>query len=67
MLVISSRGDYGLQIMLCLAKNYQKGRLSLPSIARSEGLPVKYLAQISWQLKKKKLIKSWEGKNGGLS
>lgn len=65
MIIISSKGDYGLQIMLHLAKNSDAGYISLQDIAKAEGLPPQYLAQIVLPLKKDGLIKSKEGKGGG--
>lgn len=62
---ISAKADYGLVIMLELAKNYQKGYLSITDINQTRKLSPAYLTQITKPLKKAGLLLSREGKSGG--
>lgn len=65
MLQISAKTEYGLQLMLALAENSGKHRLSLRQIAKERHLPHRFLEQIVPNLKKAKLIHSKEGVSGG--
>ncbi len=62
---ISTKSDYGLIVMVELAKKYQKDYLSLSEIAKDKKLSSAYLVQIIQPLIKAKLIESKEGKGGG--
>ncbi|MCB9802761.1 Rrf2 family transcriptional regulator [Candidatus Nomurabacteria bacterium] len=62
---ISARADYGLVIMLELAKNYQKGLVSMNEITEARRLSPAYLTQITKPLKEAGLLLSKEGKTGG--
>lgn len=64
MFVFGTRLDYGLQIMLCLAKKEKNDYISLRDIANEEKLPLNYLAQIV-TFKNNNLLVSKEGKGGG--
>ena len=61
----STRTIYGLQAVLVLASRYGEGSLSVSQIAKREGLSVAYLEQILNALKKKGLVKSVRGPQGG--
>lgn len=61
----STRTVYGLQAVLVLANRYGEGSLSVSQIAKREGLSVAYLEQILNALKKKGLVKSVRGPQGG--
>ena len=61
----STRALYGLKGILVLAMRYGEGSLSVSHIAKKEGLPVHYLEQILNALKKKGLVKSLRGPQGG--
>ncbi|MBM3205476.1 Rrf2 family transcriptional regulator [Candidatus Shapirobacteria bacterium] len=61
----NKKTDYGLRLMVFLAKNAQKGPLSLRQIAKQEKLPFKFLEQVVFLLKTAGLVDSKEGKNGG--
>lgn len=67
MLVLGTKLDYGLQIMVNLAKKQldTDSFISLRQIAKEEKLPLQYLAQISMLLKENALLSSKEGKGGG--
>jgi Rrf2 family protein len=62
---ISKKTDYGLELMLALARNYSRGPLSLRQIAKERKLPYKFLGQLALELRFGGLIDSKEGKGGG--
>jgi Rrf2 family protein len=51
--------------MLELAKNYEKGPISMSYISKRQNIPVKYLEQLIIPLKKGKLVTSVRGPKGG--
>jgi Rrf2 family transcriptional regulator, cysteine metabolism repressor len=61
----STKTTYGLRAMIVLAENWGDDNLSLATIAKEEGISVKYLERIFSILKKEKLIISEKGVNGG--
>ncbi|MFD2759514.1 cysteine metabolism transcriptional regulator CymR [Lentibacillus juripiscarius] len=62
---ISTKGRYGLTIMLELARKYGDGPLSLKAIAREKELSEHYLEQLASPLRNAGLIKSIRGAYGG--
>ncbi len=62
---ISTKGRYGLRMMLDLAHNYQNGLVSLKEIAQRQEISEKYLEQIIILLHKSGLIRSMRGSQGG--
>jgi len=62
---ISTKGRYGIRLMLSLAINYEKGTLSLKTIAKEQEISEKYLEQIINPLTKADLVKSFRGAQGG--
>lgn len=64
-LKISTKGRYGLTIMIELAKKFGEGPLSLKSIARDNNLSEHYLEQLASPLRNAGLIKSIRGAYGG--
>ncbi len=62
---ISTKGRYGLRIMIDLAANGVDGCVSIKDIAEREGLSDKYLEQIINLLSKHGLVKSIRGAKGG--
>jgi len=64
-LKFSTRTLYGLKAILVLAMRYGEGSLSVSQIAKKEGISVAYLEQILNALKKKGLVKSVRGPQGG--
>lgn len=62
---ISTKGRYGIRLMLSLAINYEKGTLSLKNIAKEQEISEKYLEQIINPLTKADLVKSFRGSQGG--
>ena len=57
--------SYGLRAMINLAKNHNRGSISLSKIAKTENISSGYLEKIFSKLKKAKLIKSAKGPIGG--
>lgn len=62
---ISTKGKYGLTIMLELARKYGEGPISLKYIAKKYDLSVHYLEQLAAPLRNAGLIKSIRGAYGG--
>lgn len=62
---ITTKGRYGLTIMIELAKNHGEGPLSLKAIAKANELSEHYLEQIVAPLRKAGLVKSVRGAHGG--
>lgn len=62
---ISTKGRYGLTIMIELAKKYGDGPTSLKSIAQSNDLSEHYLEQLIAPLRNAGLVKSIRGAYGG--
>jgi len=62
---ISKRTRYGFRLMVELARNFNKGPVSLREIARKEKISQKYLEQIIIQLKTVGPIMSVRGPQGG--
>lgn len=62
---ITTKGRYGLTIMIELAKEYGKGPKSLKSIAEENDLSEHYLEQLAAPLRNAGLIKSIRGAYGG--
>jgi Rrf2 family protein len=64
-LQLSTRGRYGVRLMLALALNYGNGTALLKDISRREGISEKYLGQIILPLKSAGLVSSQRGSRGG--
>ena len=62
---ISTRGRYGIRLMLALALNYENDTMPLKAIAKNQGISEKYLEQIINPLTKAGLVKSFRGAQGG--
>ncbi|MCD8509016.1 MAG: Rrf2 family transcriptional regulator [Bacillus sp. (in: Bacteria)] len=62
---ISTKGRYGLTIMMALAKKYGEGPTSLKSIAKDYDLSEHYLEQLIAPLRNATLVKSVRGAYGG--
>lgn len=61
----STRGRYGVQIMVDLAQRVAEGPISLKSIAERQKLSENYLEQLIPELRKAGLVKSIRGAQGG--
>ncbi|WP_416149234.1 cysteine metabolism transcriptional regulator CymR [Salipaludibacillus sp. HK11] len=62
---ISTKGRYGLTIMIALAKKDGEGPTSLKSIAKDHNLSEHYLEQLIAPLRNATLVKSVRGAYGG--
>lgn len=62
---ISTKGRYGLTIMIDLGKRYGEGPISLKSIAQAHDLSEHYLEQLAGPLRNAGLVKSVRGAYGG--
>lgn len=62
---ISTKGRYGLTIMMDLAKHYGKGPVPLKSIAERHSLSEHYLEQLVAPLRNAGLVRSIRGAYGG--
>jgi Rrf2 family cysteine metabolism transcriptional repressor len=62
---ITTKGRYGLTIMIELAKEYGEGPLSLKTIANNNDLSEHYLEQLASPLRNAGLVKSVRGAYGG--
>jgi Rrf2 family cysteine metabolism transcriptional repressor len=65
MIRFSTRGEYGLRMMIDLARHYGTGPESLAEIAKHEALPPAYLEQLVGGLRKAGLVTSRHGAHGG--
>ncbi|RJQ50701.1 MAG: Rrf2 family transcriptional regulator [Nitrospiraceae bacterium] len=65
MLRLSTKGQYGVRAMFELAKNYEKGPLTIKEIAERQDVSVAYLEQLLNRLRRSRLIKSRKGPGGG--
>lgn len=62
---ISTKGRYGLTVMIELARKYGGGPISLKSIAEDKDLSAHYLEQLAAPLRNAGLIRSVRGAYGG--
>lgn len=60
----SSKTEYGLRAMANLAASFPEVK-SLNKVAEEEKISIKYLERLIGILKKKRLVISFKGKNGG--
>lgn len=67
MLRVSTRGEYGVRLMVDLARHYGGTPRSLSEISQSEGLELKvqYLEQLVRALREHNLVESTRGAHGG--
>ena len=62
---VSTRGEYGMRLMVDLARHYGDGAVSLHAIADREQLPEAYLEQLVAALRKAGLVNGKRGAGGG--
>lgn len=62
---LSTRGRYGIRLMLELALRYGSGPIRLKEIAEQQKISEKYLWQLLAPLKKRGLVTATRGVNGG--
>ncbi|MGZ9159827.1 MAG: RrF2 family transcriptional regulator [Candidatus Limnocylindrales bacterium] len=61
----STKGEYGVRLMVQLARHYGRGPASLAAIALEEDLPRAYLEQLVVSLREAGLVVSTRGAHGG--
>ena len=62
---ISAKEEYGLRLLLRIAKNQDEDGLSINQLSEVEGISVSYAAKITRVLRMKGYIKSTRGPKGG--
>jgi Rrf2 family protein len=69
MIKLSTKGRYGVRLMLNLASHYQEGNkaVNLKAISSEEDISIRYLEQIIIPLRINRLVKSIRGAGGGYS
>lgn len=67
MLRVSTRGEYGVRLMVYLARHYGDSPCSLTEVSQSEGLELQqqYLEQLVRALRQHGLVESTRGAHGG--
>jgi len=65
MMRVSTKGEYGVRVMVDLAQHYGQGPRSLTDISSEEQLPLPYLEQLVKLLRDRGLISSTRGAHGG--
>jgi len=61
----SQRSEYGVRLLVDLARHYGQGPLSLTEVARDEELSQTFLEQVIMPLRKAGLVRSRQGVRGG--
>ena len=61
----STRGEYGVRLMVELARHHGSGPVSLSEMAEHEALPRPYLEQLVMSLREAGLVMSTRGAHGG--
>ncbi len=63
--MFSTKSEYGVRLMVQLARQRGAGPVPLAEIARAENLPLAYLEQLMSRLRKAALVSSTRGAHGG--
>ena len=64
-IAFSTKGEYGMRLMVQLGRHYGRGPASLAEIAAEEDLPRAYLEQLAMGLREAGLVVSTRGAHGG--
>lgn len=64
-MIVSTRGRYALRVMMDLAENENGGYIPMATVAKRQGISLKYLEQILPVLTKNGMIEGVHGKGGG--
>ena len=64
-MMFSTKAEYGIRVMVHLARSGGDHPISLGSIAEAEGLPLAYLEHLVQRLRKAELVQSQRGARGG--
>lgn len=61
----TAQEEYGLRCLLQMARHEERGAMTIPQIARAEGLTVAYVGKLMRILREGRLVESTRGQNGG--
>jgi Rrf2 family protein len=64
-MLVSTKGRYGLRMMIDIARRQGAGRVSLREIGERQGISVKYLEQLARSLCSAGLLQGCRGQGGG--
>jgi Rrf2 family cysteine metabolism transcriptional repressor len=64
-MAFSTKGEYGVRLMVQLGRHYGHGPASLAEIAAEDDLPRAYLEQLAFLLRDAGLVESTRGAHGG--
>jgi Rrf2 family transcriptional regulator, cysteine metabolism repressor len=64
---LSTRAEYGIRVLVALARAEGSGPVSLSLVAKTEKLPHAYLEQLVGDLRRAHLVNATRGKSGGYS
>ncbi len=64
-MMVSTKGRYGLRVLLDMTLHQEQGPVALSEIARRQALSQKYLWQVINPLKKAGCLRSTRGSQGG--
>jgi Rrf2 family protein len=62
---ISTRGRYGIRLLIDLAENINESHVSLASVAERQKISIRYLEQVAVILRRSGYIRSVKGASGG--
>ncbi|MDR0569369.1 MAG: Rrf2 family transcriptional regulator [Spirochaetaceae bacterium] len=62
---ISTRGRYGIRLLIDLAEHVHEPHVSLASVAERQGISIRYLEQVAVILRRAGFIRSVKGASGG--
>jgi Rrf2 family protein len=62
---ISTRGRYGIRLLIDLAENINESHVSLASVAERQKISIRYLEQVAVILRRAGFIRSVKGASGG--
>ncbi|MDR1231263.1 MAG: Rrf2 family transcriptional regulator [Spirochaetaceae bacterium] len=62
---VSTRGKYGMRLLLDLAHRSSETHVTLASVAQRQGISVRYLEQVAIILRRSGIIRSVKGAQGG--
>ena len=64
-MLVSTRGRYGMRMMIDIARHQGQGRVALREIGERQGISVKYLEQLARALCAAGLLEGSRGQGGG--
>jgi Rrf2 family protein len=62
---LSTRGRYGIRLLIDLAEHRSEGRVTLSSVAERQNISMRYLEQVAIILRRAGMIRSVKGASGG--